>query len=102
MTHHVFHYRFRADVEMAEVQSSLLLAVWGAESLFGETRVALEGRHSFDAEERTCAVDATTTVGQTLSRLFAGYLRREFAPGQFSVSRIESPAAVVAAVEERL
>ena len=89
MRSRVFRYVFSASVSMEEVESSLLLAVLGAESLHGETEVQLNAGHFFEPERRTCVVDAETEAGRNLNKLFAGYLRREFGRHEFTVRRIK-------------
>ena len=76
---------------MEEVESSLLLAVFGVESLHGETDVQLNAGHFFDPQRRSCVIDAGSHVGRNLNRLFAGFLRREFGPNKFTVRRVDGP-----------
>ena len=87
-----FRYDFGADVPMEEVQASILLAMLGCESLHGETDVHLNTTYTLDAAKRSCVVDVSNDVGRDLNRLFAGFLRREFGRGQFSVKRVDSVA----------
>ena len=91
MRSRVFRYAFSASVPMEEVESSLLLAVLGVESLHGETEVHLSAAHRLDPQRRTCVVDASSEAGRNLNRLFAGFLRREFGRHQFTVRRLEGP-----------
>jgi len=85
-------FTFRPEVPVAEVESSLLLAVVGIESLHGDTRVRLELQHVLDPESGTCVIDATTEVGRDLTRLFTGYLQREFGAEAFVVLQIDGTA----------
>lgn len=89
----IYRYQFASHVAVEDVESTLLLAYWGTESLHGETLVRLEADHLFDAGKRICLIDATTAVGRDLNRLFNGYARREFGDG-FSVQRIDHMPAV--------
>ena len=84
-------YTFRPDVNMEEVDGTLLLAVIAVTSLFGETRVQLEARHVFDPKLRSCVIDAETEVGRTINQLFLGYLHQEFGHEAFTVERIRTP-----------
>ena len=84
----VYRYQFAADVDLDDVEASLLLALWGTESLHGEAQTRLDAAHTFDRRLRRCVIDATSAVGRDLCRLFTGYLRRELAEDQFSVKRM--------------
>ncbi|WP_254508568.1 hypothetical protein [Anatilimnocola floriformis] len=94
MSGNAFRYDFGNDVPMEEVQASILLAVLGCESLHGETGVHLNATYSLDVAGRTCVVDVSNDVGSDLNRLFAGFVRREFGRGKFSVKRIEGLSAI--------
>jgi hypothetical protein len=87
MSRTVYRYRFEPFVEAADVEASLLLAIWGCEALHGESQTRLDAAHFFDADGRACVIDATTPVGRDLNRLFAGFLRREYGEDAFTVKR---------------
>jgi len=94
-----YHFRFTDDVDMTEVEASLVLAFFGAEALHGEAQVRLDADHTFDRDRRLCIIDSDTKAGQDVCRLFTGYLRREFTPDQYSIKRLDgqkstSPAHV--------
>ena len=91
-------YKFRPDVNMEEVDGTLLLAVIAVTSLFGETRVQLEARHVFDSKLRSCVIDAATEVGRTINQLFLGYLRQEFGSEAYSVEPIRSAETMSEAI----
>jgi hypothetical protein len=86
----VFRYSFSTQVPWEEVEASVLLAIWGAESLHGESQVRLDAAHLLDRGRRECVIDAGTPVGQDLNRLFVGFLRREFGDDAFKVERVDS------------
>jgi len=88
MTAPTLHYTFLATVPLDEVESTLLLALWGAESLHGEAKVRLGVGHYLDRGKRTCVLDATDAAGQDVNTLFAGYLARSFGPDAFRVERV--------------
>jgi hypothetical protein len=90
MTTTAYRYRFTPEVPAEEIEVSLLMAVLATESLHGETQVHLDAGHAFDAEDRTCVIDAGTQVGRDLNRLFAGLVRREFGEDAFRVQRAAS------------
>lgn len=85
----VYRYRFPPSDDMAEVEASLVLSLYALEHLHGEPATRLEARTLLDADQRRCVVDAGTVVGRDLSRLFTGFLIREFGPDAFDVERAE-------------
>jgi len=82
-------YCLRRHVDIDDVQDTLTLAVLGAENLHGRARVRLDGWWSLDRQRRRCMIDASTTVGQDIARLFTGFLGREFGDNAFSVRLAE-------------
>ncbi|RIK82084.1 MAG: hypothetical protein DCC67_07670 [Planctomycetota bacterium] len=75
---------------MREVEETLLLAVLAVESLFGESTVRLDASYSVDAPRRSCVIDGSTEVGRALSRVFTGFVTREFGGDAFGIRRGES------------
>jgi hypothetical protein len=92
MQESVFRFTFGQGVSWEDIQATLLLALWGSESLHGESLVALTAPHHLDETQRTCTIDATTLVGATVHRLFRGYLAREFGENSFQVERVPALA----------
>ena len=90
MTSSVYRYAFTSDVPIEEIEASLLLAIWGCETLHGEAQTRLDAAHFLDPAMRACVIDAGTPVGRDLNRLFIGFVSREFGPDSFDVERIES------------
>jgi hypothetical protein len=86
----LYRYLFTHNVPLEEVEASLLLALLAAESLHGETRVRRDGAHHLDPDAHACVFDAGTAVGRDLSRLFTGFLRREFGEDSFRVERVHA------------
>jgi hypothetical protein len=102
MTREIYRFTFGAAVPAEEIEATLVLALFGVESLHGEAQVRLDAAHVFDAAGRACVIDAGTAVGRDLNRLFVGFLRREFGADVFRVERVgalprpepqEAPAA---------
>jgi hypothetical protein len=85
----IYRYVFRAHVCLEDVECTLLLALWGIESIHGESQVCLDAGHYFDPEKRACVIDASTPVGRDLNRLYVGFLRRELNQEDFRVERVE-------------
>jgi hypothetical protein len=80
-----YQYSFARDIPTESVEATLLLAVVAAESLHGESDVRLDAGHTFDPVTSRCVIEANTTVGRDLCRLFTGFLRREFGDYAFRV-----------------
>lgn len=97
MTQDTYRYEFAPGAPIEEIEASLLLALMGVESLHGAVRTRLDAAHYFDADERTCVIDASTRVGVDLNKLFAGFLSREFGPDAFRVERQLGPKPPIAA-----
>lgn len=87
----VYRYLFTDAVPAVEVETTLVLSIFGVESLHGESQTRLDAQHAFDAKRRTVVIDAGTPVGRDLNRLFIGFMTREFGPGSFRVERVERP-----------
>lgn len=97
MSTEVYRYQFQNDVTGEDIEAALLLAVWGCESLHGESQTRLDAAHYFDAGERTCVIDARTEVGIDFNRLFVGFVSRELGPDAFRVKGMsEMPITAVA------
>jgi hypothetical protein len=90
MTRDIYRYSFPPPVPLDEVEATLLLALWGAESLHGESQVRLDATHLLDRDRRACVIDAGTPAGRDVNRLFVGYARREFGDDAFRVERLEA------------
>jgi len=84
----IYRYSFAAEAPLEEIEASLLLAIWGTESLRGEAQVRLDASHLLDKELHRCVIDASTDVGRDINRLFVGFLNREFGPDSFEVERV--------------
>jgi hypothetical protein len=90
MTKELYRYTFPPHVPVEEIEATLLLALWGAESLHGETQVRLDAAHFLDRDRRACVIDAGTPVGRDVNRLFVGFIRREFGSEAFKVERVDA------------
>lgn len=88
MDGHIYRYRFVESVDIIEVRATVTLAILATESLHGESRVRLEARHEFNAQNRSCAIDASGEVGRDLNRLLLGFISREFGRDSFRVQRL--------------
>jgi hypothetical protein len=90
MSKELYRYTFPPHVPLEEVEATLLLAIWGAESLHGQTQVRLDAAHFLDPDRRACVIDAGTPVGRDVNRLFVGFVQREFGNDAFRVERIDA------------
>lgn len=89
MSREVYRYEFSDVVPAVEVETTLVLSIFGVESLHGESQTRLDAQHAFDAKRRVVVIDASTPVGRDLNRLFIGFMTREFGSGSFRVERVE-------------
>jgi hypothetical protein len=94
----VYRYTFADNLSMVDVEETLVLAIIATQSLHGESQARLDIGHTFDAERRSCVIDARTEVGRDFNRLFVGFITREFGSASFKVERVGAqhpePAAV--------
>lgn len=88
MTRDVYRYVFAGEVPAVEVETTLVLSIFGVESLHGESQTRLDVQHAFDAKRRVVVIDASTAAGRDLNRLFIGFMTREFGPASFRVERV--------------
>lgn len=92
MNQTIYSYQFGQDIPIDAVKDSLLLAVMAVEGLKGRTRVQLEARFRLNRSERSCVIEADTDVGESIARIFTGFLGKQFAEKTFEVVRMASPA----------
>ncbi|MCC7409534.1 MAG: hypothetical protein IT442_15830 [Phycisphaeraceae bacterium] len=97
MTHSRVTFTFQDSVPMAEVESTLRLAVLAVESLHGEDRVRLEARAKVDRQARVCVIDTSLDVGRTLATVFGGFVRREFGEEAFTIAQATGVQALAGA-----
>ncbi len=83
-------YRFDLDAAtpLTEAEMSLHLAMIALEGLFGRAGVRLDARYHLDEPRRAIVVDGSTLIGESLVKVFAALLIREFGDAGFTVRRI--------------
>jgi hypothetical protein len=97
MASEIYRYEFPTSIAMADVESSIVMALLATQALHGEALVRLETRHYLDVPKHRCVVDAGTPSGHDFNRILAGLLMREFGPNGFKVERVDKERAVVGA-----
>ncbi len=95
MNHTTYHYTIDEAVPIKEVELSLMLAVLATECIHGHSQVRLDASFSLDPKNRSCRIDATSEVGQTIARIFTGFLTKEFGEQSFNVARIGNIGSIV-------
>ncbi len=90
----VHRFTFRRSSDAPEAESTLHLAIFAAEGLFGEARVRLEASYTLDTDRNLISVDGATEVGCAIVRIFTALLLREIGPEAFEVRSIASPPPV--------
>jgi hypothetical protein len=88
MTRLAYRFEVDASVPLDEAEMSLHLAMIALEGLFGRAGVRLDARYRLDAAGRAIVVDGSTPLGESLVRVFAALLIREFGDECFVVRRI--------------
>lgn len=79
MSQRVDQYAFDESVSESQVREALSLAALATESFYGRRRTLSEAKFDLD-DERVCWIDVTNEVGEHLSKVFGGFVRREFGP----------------------
>ncbi len=85
----IYRFEFTETVVMSDVESTLQLAILGAEGLFGESRVRMDGAYSIDEQRRIIVIDARNEVGRSICQLFTGFLTREIGADAFRLRSIQ-------------
>lgn len=81
-------YSFSTETDMNDVHAAMLLAMWGVESLHGQTAFHRDARYFLDTDERTCTIGLKTEVSRDLNQLFDGFLRRELRADAYWITHI--------------
>jgi len=89
MIREVYRFRFRSDIDLAEAESTLHLAIVAAEGLFGEAQTRMDVAYAVDPSITAVIVDASTEVGQAVSAIFTAFVLREFGRQAFDVRRFD-------------
>jgi hypothetical protein len=80
-------FAFADNVCMRDVDNALQLAQLAVSLLYGAQRGALQTSSSVNPQDNTCRIDTTHEVGQSLSLIFSGYVRRQFGDAAVKVER---------------
>ncbi len=84
MSQCVDHYCFAKEIPADEIRDTLRLATLATESVYGRQRTLAEANFDLN-DDHVCWIDASNEVGEHLSRVFAGFARREFGQGVCSL-----------------
>jgi len=96
MDTHVYRYEFGKGVPMDDVEDTLMLSALAVECLHGRTQLRLDAAFRLDKEHNLCRVDARSAVGQSIARIFTGFLSREFGEHAFTIRKEDAPLAMAA------
>ena len=96
----IYRFEFDEPVCMTDVETTLHLAILGAEGLFGESNVRLDGAYSIDERHRVCIVDARNEVGRSICQLLTGYLAKELSPDAFRVRPVRQASQASVPAEQ--
>lgn len=89
----VYRLAFTIPVDMEAVEETLLLAILAIGCLHGESAVRLDVRYAIDKGERVVVIDAETSVGRAVARVFIGFCTREFGDDTFGVAHADGPVS---------
>ena len=96
-----YQYRFDPGISLHDVEDSLLLAVLAVESLEGRSRLKLAAKISVDRRARSAEVGADTDVGESIARIFTGFLAKQFGEKAFKVERRDASIEAESTANER-
>ncbi len=98
MPRSLYRYQLNLTLELDLVETLLIQAIESIEHLHGEPAARLEARYFMDRDQYRCVIDASSTIGVELNKLFAGALVREFGPDEFTVDRLIGEPPSLAAI----
>ena len=78
MSHQTYEYRFDSNIPIQELEDTFMLSLLAVESIFGHSRVRMDGHFVFDKDSRRCKIDCSNEVGSHLAHIFTGYATREY------------------------
>jgi len=84
----IYRFIFSETVPAKRVEENLFWAVFNTESIYGKSKVRLDGSFLFDRKQKICLIDKTTQIGQHIAQLFTSLIAREFGEQSFRVVRI--------------
>lgn len=93
MASEAYRYVFNDNVDLRDVEDTLLLSVLAVEGIHGEARVRMEAHYACDTGARAVAIDAGSEVGRHLNAVFTSFVIREFGRSAFCVQRAAGLAA---------
>ena len=85
----VTRFEFKPTVSLADAETSLHMAMFAVEGIFGRARVRLDSSYELNEEDCKITIDVSTEVGTTIVRVFTGLLLREIGEDEFDVKRID-------------
>ncbi len=88
MTQETYKYRFDQTVQAQDLEDTFMLALLAVESLHSRSRVRMEGQFKIDKNNCTFIIDAATTVGRDLARIFTGFVTCEYGDHAVHIKRI--------------
>ncbi len=92
MTAPIFKFTLDPKLDMDDAESTLHLALFSVEGLYGGARMRTEASYQRLIDEHAIFVDAATDVGRSLVQVFTNLLSREFGENAFRVERVEAEA----------
>jgi hypothetical protein len=91
MSTEVYRFEFRSGASAEDAESTLHIAQFAAEGLFGAASVRLQSGYYFDEPRRSLIVDGSNAVAAIVVRIFVGLLLRELGEAAFNVRRVSPP-----------
>lgn len=91
MNREIYRFKLSPDIPMEDAWTTLFLAMLATECLYGRNRLLMDGAFYLDEKKRACVIDARDEVGQTMSRIFSGFLCFEYGEDALNIEFIQGP-----------
>ncbi|MCE5314042.1 MAG: hypothetical protein ABFD49_07205 [Armatimonadota bacterium] len=85
----VYKYNFAKHVPVDDIEDSLMIAALAAEALHGRAAVKMDAYFCLDKKNRTCVVDAGTSIGCDIARILSTFVTRGYGESSFKVERAQ-------------
>lgn len=82
-------FNFKRNVDMIDVEDSLMLAALAAECLHGRTAIKLDAVFSLSRDKGEATIRIDSEIGRAIGLIFCGFAMKEFGETSFRVARLD-------------
>ncbi len=84
-----YRIKFRHDIASQDIQDVLFWAVFNTQSVYGKTKVKMDGDYRFDPDHKVCEIAIDTGVKEHIARMFRDLSAVKFGEEAFRVARLK-------------